>query len=305
MSRRDAILEIAEKYKCQASGKLGFGFFDLETGESAYLYENEPFPAASVFKIFVLAELFRQIDEGRCSLYDRYVMKDSDKTNGSGVLVTLREGMNLTLYDYAVLMMIISDNTAADFLFKFTGRDSIKKNVIDKLGLDTTKVDLTCRCLLSQYGEFDEEKSWEENIKKFFSTDYRNTDWYLCRTEDNNQTSPHDMVIMLRAIAENKWSSRNACEGMLSIMKNCQTNSRIPKYLPYGVSVAHKTGTVNRVGNDVGIIFTEKGSFILTLFYNGNTANKQEYWGENLKGCFGDELLANLSKDIYDAYMAE
>lgn len=303
MRKCDKIQNAAKEYSKKASGKLGFGYYDLETGESAFLNENAVFPTASVFKVFVLAELFRQLDKGMCSLEDRYELKDTVKVNGSGILITLKEGMKLTLYDYAMLMMIISDNTAADFLFNFTGRDNIKKNVLDALELNDTKVDLTCQRLLSQYGEFDPGKSWSENLDKFFSTDYRNTDWYLCKTEENDQTSPRDMVRMLKAVATGEWSSQSACDGMLDIMKNCQTNSRIPKYLPYGVAVAHKTGTVNRVGNDVGIVYTAKGSYILTLFYNGNTASKEEYWGANKQGHFGDELLAKLSREVYDVYV--
>ena len=39
------------------------------------------------------------------------------------VLEQLDAGLNLTLKDYATLMMIISDNTATDFLFNFLGRE--------------------------------------------------------------------------------------------------------------------------------------------------------------------------------------
>ena len=85
-------------------------------------------------------------------------------------------------------------------------------------------------------------------------------------------------------------------------MKQCQTNSRIPKYLPDGCNAAHKTGTMTRVANDAGIVYTPAGDFILSLFYNGNVASEEEY-NANATGRLGDELLANLARDICLAFM--
>ena len=91
-------------------------------------------------------------------------------------------------------------------------------------------------------------------------------------------------------------------EQMIDIMKRCHTNSRIPKELPRDVEVAHKTGTMDKVANDCGIVYTEKGDYMLCLFYNGNTATQEEY-DANIKGRFSDGLLAEISKEIYAAYM--
>ena len=49
---------------------------------------------------------------------------------------------------------------------------------------------------------------------------------------------------------------------------------------------------------DVGIVYTERGSYVLALFYNGNAADEEEY-ARNEKGRIGDDLLAELSRDIY------
>ena len=81
-------------------------------------------------------------------------------------------------------------------------------------------------------------------------------------------------------------------------MKSCQTNSRIPRYLPIGVDVAHKTGTLDKLNADIGIVYTPAGDYILCLFYNGNLASEEDYAANA-----GDDYLADLSKEIFEAYM--
>ena len=117
----DGIRAIAEKYQSKVTGKLGIGFIDLQTGEKYTLNGTELFPTASVCKVFTLAALYKMVAEGKADDRDRYEMTADVQVGGSGVLVRLLPGLNPTLYDYAMLMMILSDNTAADFLFKFVG----------------------------------------------------------------------------------------------------------------------------------------------------------------------------------------
>ena len=91
---------------------------------------------------------------------------------------------------------------------------------------------------------------------------------------------------------------------MLKIMKACQTNTRIPKLLPLGTPVAHKTGTLDKLMVDGGIVYTPKGDYILCLFYNGPLASREDY-DKNYLGRDGEQYLAELSREIYDAYMED
>lgn len=297
----DSVWEAIQRRAATVTGKLGVYFKDLSTGECCALCGNEVFPSASVFKVFVLAELFRMVDAGRFRLSDRFPLKDEDKSEGSGVLQLLDSGIELTLKDYATLMMILSDNTAADFLFKLAGRDEIKAYVLDELELSSTKCDLTCSDLIAVcYGmKPGEELSYCIGHTPPFLL---NTAPYTGGLERNDETSPQDISRMLELLYQGKWVSRAADSQALDIMKLCQTNARVPKYLPRGVAVAHKTGTMDRVANDAAIVYTEKGDYILSMFYNGNTASEEEY-RSNCNNLVGDELLANLSRDIYDIFV--
>lgn len=301
MNKIKEIEAASKKTESKLSGKLGIGFMDLTTGQSCCVNGKEIFPTASVFKLFILAELFRQINEERFSLNDRFKLNEKIKSAGSGVVFEMSSGTPLTLYDYALLMMIISDNTCADFLYELTGRENIRKNVLKVLGLKQTKADLSCNQLFLNYCSTTPEQSISEKTKKYLTGYFRNSPYYTCQAEENDESSPADIMKFLYYIYSGQWCSSKICGQMLDIMKKCQTNSRIPKYLPKTISVAHKTGTFDRVSNDAGIVFTNNGNYILVMFYNGNTADEEEYL-QNDHGFWGDEALAHLSKQIFDIY---
>ena len=291
----EAIRRIAEKYDAKTTGDLGLLFTDLKTGETVTVNPDKELPAASTFKVFLLAEFLRQCEEGKYNLMDRHELKEEFVSPGSGVLCDLIPGMNLTLLDYARLMMMLSDNTATDYLYSLTGRDNIKNNVINAFGLSRTKCDYPCKLLIETYFDPAHKKVAGER-------NWRNTDDYLCLTATNDSTSPNDMAKVLKMAYDKTLFSPWVSEQMIDIMKRCHTNSRIPKELPRDVEVAHKTGTMDKVANDCGIVYTEKGDYMLCLFYNGNTATQEEY-DANIKGRFSDGLLAEISKEIYAAYM--
>ncbi len=301
----EKIKQIVEKYQRGTSAPLGVAFKDLRTGATVTCHAEEPFPTASAYKIYVLAELYRKAYSGECNLNDRYPLTVDIKSIGSGVLEQLDAGLNLTLKDYATLMMIISDNTATDFLFNFLGRDKIKKNVIDALGFSHTKCDWGCQKLIDVYYDMngrDFQQLWEDNGKR--APSYYNSKWYQCVTEENDQTAPIEALKMLELLYRGTWVNQEASEGMLAIMKQCQTNTRIPHFLPPGVAVAHKTGSLDKLNVDIGIVYAQPvGDYILCMFYNGNLASKEDY-DTNDRGRYGDNYLARLSKEMYEAYIS-
>lgn len=295
------IRNVIQKYREKVSGALGVYFLDLKTGFSVGFHEDEVFPAASVFKVFVLAEIIRLIQKGELSFEERFALAGEDKSEGSGVLQYLGNGINLSIYDYATLMMIISDNTAADFLFKKAGRENIIKNVLQPLNFRNTKCDLTCADLIRACYQIKPGESLED-VHKPGNPGYRNTKAFTGELEYNDETSPREAAEMVRMFYTGEWINKDAGNAALEIMKLCQTNARIPRYLPVGTVVAHKTGSMDRVANDVGVVYTPKGDYILSLFYNGNTASEKEY-GDNAHNYFSEETLAHISWDIYREYV--
>ena len=100
------------------NGTLGVAIKHFKTGESADINGDELFPTASVFKVPVIVELYRQVDEGVINMDEEVTLLEKDKVPGSGVLRELSEGLTTSIRDLTELMMILSDNTATDIVVK-------------------------------------------------------------------------------------------------------------------------------------------------------------------------------------------
>jgi len=278
---------------------VGVGFKNLKTNEDFYINGDDTFPSASVYKILVLIELFNQKTKNIIDLNTRYKYSPKEISLGSGVLHELSETIELSYRDYATLMMIISDNTAADVVLNKVGRNNVKL-MIDYLGLENTRVDLTCNdLLLGMYG-VTKNDSYEQMQQKIKQKNVKKDSSILVNCEvENNVTSPRDMVEVFSKIYNKEILDNISCEDIIDIIKSCQTNSRIPRYIPGNVDIAHKTGTLDRIANDVGIIYTDATDYIFAVFYNGNMADDENY-NENIKGTAGEQFIADLSKELYD-----
>ena len=295
----ERIRKVLDNAALQGTGLLGVGFRDLTTGEEIYLNGDAVFPTASVFKVFVLCELFHREQEGTFSFSDCHTLQEHEKSIGSGVLESAEADTVFSMLDYAMLMMTISDNTASDYLFGVAGPENIRKHIIEPLGLANTKIDLNCAQLLTSY--YDVTLEEYRRVIKGGRWYRRNTPHFLCQVEKNDQTSPRDMVKLLSRMYRGEVIGPDSDRRMVDIMLQCKTNARIPAKLPEGVRVAHKTGSIDHLTNDCGIVFTDKGDYVLTLFYNGNLASEEEYEG-TAWGDVGNRILSQLSADIYAAY---
>ena len=293
MNKTERILQAVQDQLAGFTGELGFGFYDFTTGEECYLRENQPMPTASVFKIFLLAEIMRQDKEGILSLADRLEVTPENASPGSGILSRFLHPTQMSVHDAAVLMMALSDNTATDRLFALAGRDNIKTNILDKLGLQNTKADLDCTDMIRS---FYRDPVTGEKIGGY------NNAWFRCETEISDCASPRDMITMLRALHDGTLLGREQSDRMLAIMKPIPARARIGKYLPAGVEVFRKTGTLTTgLCNDAGIVRTKQGDYAIMIFYNGNVGTREEY-DSPLLSVRCDELLARISQAVWEIF---
>lgn len=299
---QERIQAALNEYSKKTTADVGVAFYDLESGFSASVNGDKVYPTASVFKVYVLAEFFRKVEAGELSLDERTELTADMIVAGSGILKNMRPGMSLTLYDYAYLMMAYSDNTATDLVTRAVGLENVRENILKGFSLTDTRVDYTCRELLRI--TYDKSVPDGELDKHTGKPTYRNGDYFRCAVEKNDQTTPNDLARFFKLMYEGKLPTAWAAEQALEMMKKCGTNSRIPARLPLGVEVAHKTGSLGRLANDAGIVYTEKGNYIVTMFYNGNLSDYDEYC-DNFRNMDGADVLSRLSREIYDAYMEE
>jgi beta-lactamase class A len=291
-----SLLELIQKPSEAFDGKLGISVKNLDSGEAASLNGGELFPTASVFKVPVIVELHRQVDAGRIDLDEKITLMEEDKVPGSGILRELGEGLELSVRDLIELMMILSDNTATDLLTERVGIDNVNATLRD-LGLEKTRVVADCRDILFDLiglGDLpDEEKTiglYRERVREGAG---KGT-WSL-GTEENDVTTPDEMLKLIEMIHEGEAASRESCDAILATMRRCQTGGyRIAKYLPRSeIDFAHKTGSLPGIRNDVGIVTVrETGeSYIISCFTKG------------VADVFAaEEVIAQSSKNVYEHF---
>lgn len=283
------------------TGPLGVGFMDLVTGEEVYHCGDTIFPTASVYKIFVLCELFRQQKEGLFSFSERHSLTAKEKSVGSGILELIGEGAVFSLMDYAILMIAISDNTAADYLYERAGWQNIQKHIIEPLGLNNTMINAEGPSLVNAFYGLSQE-AYRKVLAEGGRFHARNSSYFCCTEAKNKQSSPCDMVKLLSRIHAGTFADPETDRQIIDVLLKCQSSVLIPAKLPAGVRIAHKSGSIDHLANDCGIVYTKHGAYVLALFYNGNLASEEEYEGTEWISK-GKEVLSQLSYDIYQLFV--
>jgi len=93
--------------------------------------EDEPLAVGSSFKLLILKLIYKKITDKKINWNDIIILKKNNKSIQSGILQDWPDNTPLTLKTLAALMISISDNTAADILIDYLGREEIEKNVSD------------------------------------------------------------------------------------------------------------------------------------------------------------------------------
>ncbi|WP_324715735.1 serine hydrolase [Carboxydochorda subterranea] len=214
---------------------------------------REPFAAASVIKLPILCEVWRQARAGRLSLGDRIRLTAEDQVGGSGVLKDLTPGLELSVRDLAVLMISVSDNTATNMLIDRIGGPEPVNAFAAQLGLEQTLLAGKLQVRPEQYGP-------------------------LQRKGLRSTTSPEDMARLLALL--HRAAVPGLSEGdhweILDILTRQQHLPSIGRYLPFdpdsvedrepvGAVVGSKSGSIRGVRNDVGIVWTPAGAYAIAL----------------------------------------
>jgi len=291
-----ALINVLNDAASGLEGTLGISVKHLGTGESASLNGGELFPTASVFKVPVIVEFFRQLEAGEVALKDKKILMEADKVPGSGILKELSEGLELTYGDLLRLMMILSDNTATDLVVERVGKDR-GNATLRSLGLEDTKVVADCRDILFDLIDLDDLPDDEKTLALFNEKARGATlggTWSL-GVEDNDVTTPDEMLRLLEMIVEGEAASRESCDEIMEIMSKCQTGgNRVSKYLPREeIEFAHKTGSLPGVRNDVGLVTIRATGerYLISCFTKGEA---DVYAAE--------EAIAVASKGVYEYF---
>lgn len=249
-------------------------FYDDLNGKVVKINEEEKYNAASCIKIFILIELFNEINNGIIDRETELTYLDKHYVNGSGVMRYLSKGIKLPILDIATLMMIISDNVATNMLIDFLGIDKINK-AIKNIGCKDTKL----------YSRF---KSVEDEV---FSetTAY---DYYLVWKKLNNyELFNKDITQEIIDIIKNQKYHEMVGDGIDKVYK--EVENPIVNY------IVSKSGKYQSIRNDGGIVSTKYGNYILTILikdFKDKDYRNDEYvysQGKKISNIIFNEFIRN------------
>jgi beta-lactamase class A len=226
----DHLIHAAE----QSGGTVGVSLA-TSSGERFAHHGDRRFRAASIVKIPVMVELFRQVERGERSLTQRYVLRDEDRAPGTGVLLHLHPGLELTLEDLVYLMISTSDNTATNVLIELVGMGNINRTMRD-LGMTRSTLG---RLMKGRRATQAERENW---------------------------ATPDDYASLGEAILVRRAAQATSCDAMMAMLEKQQCTNRISRYLPPGTRWGSKIGQTEGVTNDVGFVMTERGFLVISAF---------------------------------------
>lgn len=226
-------------------GKVSLFAENLQTGATYGLLANEPVRTASTIKLAVMIECFAEAEEGKLKWTEPLPVSAENKVSGSGVLTELSDGVQLPVRDAMHLMIVVSDNTAANMLLDRVTGNAVNDRMAG-LGLRQTRV---MRKILGDGGPkgITDEGAKPENRK-----------WGIGRS------SPREMVEILDKLYHGKLVSQNASTEMLAVMKRQQDHTGIGRDLRE-ITIASKSGALDHLRSDVGIVYSERGPIAMAI----------------------------------------
>jgi beta-lactamase class A len=262
----EAINQLLDKEK----GTFAVAFKDLATGDELLIREKESFHAASTMKTPVMIEVYRQAGEGKFSMQDSVVVKNEFKSIVDGSPFSLdpeddsekalyqQLGKKRTISDLVYDMIIVSSNLATNIIIEKVDAKNVTQTMRD-LGANDIQV----------LRGVEDSKAFEKGM--------------------SNTTTAYDLMVIFDILAREEMVSHEASHAMTDILLDQRFNDIIPKKLPKDVRVAHKTGNINGVHHDSGIVFLPDGRKYVLVLLSKSLADEEA----------GKEAMASVSELIY------
>lgn len=225
----------------QFKGKVSLFAKNLDTGATYDFGGDNRVRTASTIKIAVMIEAFARVAEAKAKWTDEVVLTDAKKVSGSGVLQELSNGLRLTLRDAVNLMMVVSDNTATNLALDVLTTDAVNAR-LEQLGIKQTRI-------LRKVGSGGTSRAGMDPELKPYGL---------------GVATPREMVMLMEKLERGEIINLAASKEMLALMKREQSHDGIGRTLN-GVEMATKSGALDRLRSNVGILYTKRGRIAMAI----------------------------------------
>ncbi len=247
----------------------------LETGEEVAIDADRQMETMSTIKIPLMVEVLEQIKARKFKLTDKYTFVEADSEPGTGTIQRLDYGAVMTVKDLITMMIIVSDNTATEVLYRMVGGPEAVNARMQSLGLKTTRA-------------MNVPSKWFPALRSAPTTEQ----FYRDGKSPFGFSTPREMGRLLEMMERGTLVDKPSSDLMLRIMRGQLYRTRIPRYVT-GYTIPHKTGDfLPYVGDDVGVLEAQGKTIILTVFTGNHFGS-----GEVLENAIG--LVA---KDVADYF---
>jgi len=205
-------------------GTFAFYVHDLESGVCVAIRADESFPAASVIKLPILLRVLELVHAGEAHLDQPLRLTEWHKTGGSGVLQHFHSGLEVTLEDACTAMIALSDNTATNLVLDVTGIDPVNA-MLDRRECPRTR------------------------LHRYFGKPE------MPGPPGPSQAVPREIGRLLETLVGQDYLAAELRAKAVAMLRLQTHRALIPRLLPEGTSVAHKTGSLDGVRHDAGIIW--------------------------------------------------
>lgn len=222
---------------------------NLDSGGAYGLGEDERVTTASTIKLPIMAGVFQAVEDGRAKWTEQLTLHDSDKVSGSGVLREFSDGARIAIPDLVHLMIVVSDNTATNLLLDRFSGDAVNAT-IEKLGLKQTRSLRKIRgdgTQLKEASGYTAAGNLPEN-----------------RRFGIGVSTAREMVTLLERLERGEVVSAAASKEMIAVLKRQQDSTGIRRRLG-DMPVANKTGALDHLRSDVGIVYSPRGRIAMAI----------------------------------------
>ena len=247
----------------------------LETGEEIAVDADRRMETMSTIKIPLMVEVFEQIKAGKFKLADKYTFVEADSQPGTGTIQRLDPGAVMTVKDLITMMIVVSDNTATEVLYRMVGGPEVVNARLDALGLKNTRA-------------MNVPSKWFPALRAAPTTEQ----FYREGQHPFGFSTPREMGRLLEMMERGTLVDKPSSDLMLRIMRGQLYRTRIPRYVT-GYTIPHKTGDfLPYVGDDVGMLEAPGKTIIISVFTGNHFGS-----GEALENAIG--LVAKEAADYF------
>ncbi|HVX29358.1 MAG TPA: serine hydrolase [Nitrolancea sp.] len=263
-ARVDALVKAAPAH---VSVEIG-----LSDGTTLYQQNAEDlYDAASLYKLGIMVQVYKDRDDGTLTFDDPVTLSpgffyESDEVYSPDTDVGTAVPVEELLHN----MITLSSNVAAEALLNLVGTDEVNQTMAD-LGLENTKILWSPVAGRSPDGRTTMALVDPSRSTRLVPIIARSIQPLAELKPESSAdgaydlTTAADMASLFKQLLAGTVLSESTSAEMLALLAEQQINDRLPADLPSGTKVAHKTGDLDGLLHDAGVIYAPAGPIVVVV----------------------------------------